>query len=236
MKFIHRVFLPIFLVSAAFFFCLDLTGLRQVSAYAMENNPDVWTIEASRALETNPQDAKAYFNRGTAYYGKEDYEAAIKDLSMSITLEPKAPDAYYNRGLSYRRQHKIDEAISDFTMAIQLYSGQPAYYFERCNALIVKNDFDGAVADCSEAIRLSPQEPEAYFLRGLAYMLKGNLDEALADSFKALQISPDYRDAKRLIFETLLKKESVSQRAHSAAPHKSVLEHKGVGIINESLT
>ncbi len=155
---------------------------------------------------------------------------------MSLALEPKAADAYFNRGLSFRRQHKIDESISDFTKAIQLYSNQPSYYFELCNALIVKNDLNGAITDCSDAIQLSPTEPEPYFLRGLAFMLKGNLDEAFADSSRALQISPDYRDAKRLLFEILLKKETIDQRAHSINTHKSVLEHKNMQVIAETLT
>ena len=196
---------------------LAATSAAVLPAYAMEKSSDEWI-----------GDAKAYYNRGVDYYGKKDYEAAAKDLSTAIHLEPKSPDAYFNRGLSFRRQNKIDEAISDFTKAIQLYSNQPGYYFERCNALILKNNFNGAVADCSDAIRLSPMEPQTYFMRGLALMLKGNLDEALTDSVTALQIDPDYPDAKRLLFETLLKRETVNQITYPTIPHKSVLESRNL--------
>ncbi len=170
-------------------------------------------------------DAKTYYNRGTASYGKENYEAAIKDLSMAITLEPKAPDAYFNRGLSYRRQHKIDEAISDFTKAIQLYSNQSSYYFERCNALIVKNDLNSAIADCSEALRLSPDEASGYLMRGVARMLRGDLEMALADSVEALRIDPDYKDARRLLLETLFKRETANQTAHSTTLDKPIFRN-----------
>ncbi len=169
------------------------------------------------------EDAKTYYNRGTDYYEKADYEAAVKDLSTAIKLETKAPDAYFNRGLSYRKQHKIDEAIEDFSKAIQLYPNQPSYYFERCNAFILKNNFDNAVTDCSEAIRLLPDEASGYFMRGLAHMLRGDLEEAFADSVRSLQIQPDHSDALRLLYETLVKKEAMIGVLNSSTLQRSTL-------------
>lgn len=229
MKFFNRVFLLIFLIGGASIYCFTLPANRtegwqavaqasdmRINAEPQPMNPLPGWPDKTGFMYSNSEQkgdkAKSYYNRGTAYYKKENFDSAVKYLSMALVLEPKSADAYFNRGLSFRRQHKIDAAISDFTKAIQLHSNQPGYYFERCNALIVKNDFKGAVADCSDAIQLSPTEPEPYFLRGLAFMLKGDLEEALADSGKALQINPGYRDAKRLLFETLLKKETVNQK------------------------
>ncbi len=166
-----------------------------------------WVSETDPILKAGPQRSKVLYNRGTGSYGKGNYRVAVKYFSKAIYLEPGSPDAYFNRGLSFRRQHMIDEAISDFTKAIQIYPHQPAYYLERCNARIVKNDFNGAIADGSEAIRLSSGAAEAYFLRGLALLLQGDLNGAFADASKALEISPDYRDARQLLLETLLKME-----------------------------
>ncbi len=192
-----------------------------------------WIVLPAHAIE----DAKAYYNRGTNSYEKGDDEAAIKDLSAALVLEPKSPDAYFNRGLSYRRQHRIEEAISDFSKAIELYSEQPRYYFERCNARIVKNDFEGAIADCSKTIRLSPAEAEPYLLRGVAFLLNDNLDQALEDSLRALHIAPDYRDAQRLLLETLHKKEIAYQKMISTTPLKPVVvEPKGIGMLGDTST
>jgi tetratricopeptide (TPR) repeat protein len=153
-------------------------------------------------------DAKAYYNRGTAFYGEARYEAAIRDLSSAIGLEPKAPDAYFNRGLSYRRLHRNAEAIADFSKAISLYPASPAYYFERCNASIAVENFSGAVSDCSEAVRLSPNGTDGYFLRGLAYFLSGDSFQALADGIRTLHMDPGHPHARRLIFETLRQREA----------------------------
>src|SRR3989338_7611239 len=78
---------------------------------AKTKSPESMIVSADRALQKDPNDAKAYYNRGTAHYNLGDYEAAVKDLAKSISLEPNAPDVYFNRGLSLRRQRKIREAI-----------------------------------------------------------------------------------------------------------------------------
>ncbi len=197
---------------------LTILGMA-TPAYPSGQNPEIAIVD--------PQDAKACYNRGTAYYEKQDFDAAERELSRAIQLEPKAADAYFNRGLSFRRRHKIDEAISDFSKAIELYSKQPGYYFERANALILKNNYEAAIADASAAIRLSSQEPEIYFLRGLALMLNDDLERALADSIKALQMDPDYTDARRLLRETLLKIE-IRRGFSSSNPYPSILRNKNV--------
>ncbi|GEM_PF-1409532 len=210
-------------------------SVTAMPVYAADKSPDEWIGEANQALKTDPQDAKAFYNRGTGHYGNKDYEAAIEDLTMAVRLEPEAPDVFYNRGLSYRRLNKIDEAISDFTDAIRLYPDQASYYIERCNALIVRNDFRGAIADGSRAVVLSPEKPEAYFLRGLAFMLNGDLDEAFADASRALRLDADYRDAKRLLLETLHHRTRVTPKVHLTVPHGPVMGPKGIEMIGDSL-
>ena len=220
MEFNRRVSTVIFLISNAAILYLGWSAGWQVPTRANEmavsRNPAVPVMPPGELLLQDPaaldlpsqnSRAKAYYNLGTAYYKKGNFDFAIKHLTIAIALEPKAADAYFNRGLSHRRQHRIDKAILDFSAAIRLQPGQAAYYFERCNALIVKGHFEAAVIDGSEAIRLSLDESEAYFLRGLARMLNGDLDGALKDSIQALQLDHNYADAKRLLAEVLTKKQ-----------------------------
>jgi tetratricopeptide (TPR) repeat protein len=248
MKFFNRISILVFLTTSAAILCFSWISDWQMPARAdnmvlAADLPAAISLpgtlrESSIYPKLRPSDgrAKAYYNRGTAYYKKTNFDSAIQYLSMSIALEPKAPDAYFNRGLSYRRQHKNDEALSDFSKAIDLNQTQAGYYFERCNVLIVKNDLKGAIADCSEALRLSLDDSTGYLMRGVAHLLRGDLDEALADSVQVLQIDPDYRDARRLLFETLLKKEAVNQTAHSTVPHQSVLENIPAGMFSVEKT
>ena len=75
------------------------------TAYA-GTSPQTMIYKANQALEQNPKDGKAYYNRGTALLELEQYDKAVSDLTQAISLEPKAADAYFNRGMAYRYQKK----------------------------------------------------------------------------------------------------------------------------------
>lgn len=62
-----------------------------------------------------PGYSDAYFNRGTAYWYKEDFRNAEKDFDVAIKIDPKQADAWYWRG---RCKEKLgDKAGSDADIA-----------------------------------------------------------------------------------------------------------------------
>src|SRR3989338_5651 len=131
-------------VRRVFVFLSVFMSVMVCTAYA-STSPQTMIYKADKALEQDPNDAKAHYNRGTAHYNLGDYETAVSDLTQSIRLESNAADAYFNRGLALRHQKKLNEAIRDFSKAIELYPKNSSYYFERCNARIASGDFDGAI-------------------------------------------------------------------------------------------
>ena len=53
----------------------------------------------NQAIELNPQNEKAYNNRGIAKVSLKEYEEAEKDYNQAIELNPQDAEAYNNRGL-----------------------------------------------------------------------------------------------------------------------------------------
>jgi tetratricopeptide (TPR) repeat protein len=47
----------------------------------------------NKAIEINPKDAAAYYNRGNAYEKKGDKARAIADFSKAIEINPNDQDA-----------------------------------------------------------------------------------------------------------------------------------------------
>ncbi|MDR2484739.1 MAG: tetratricopeptide repeat protein [Treponema sp.] len=87
--------------------------------------------EANAALQRNPKDPTAYFNRALAYSGKGDYDQAIEDYTAAIQIPEYASvyraEAYNNRGRLYNKQGKREQAIADFQMAADLDPGNEMY-------------------------------------------------------------------------------------------------------------
>jgi tetratricopeptide (TPR) repeat protein len=70
--------------------------------------------------DVDPEDAKAYFDRGLVWQEKGEHDKAIADYTEYIRLRPKHPDTYSNRGAAWREKGEYDKANADFDEAFRL--------------------------------------------------------------------------------------------------------------------
>jgi tetratricopeptide (TPR) repeat protein len=71
----------------------------------------------NQAIHLNPDDARAYYNRGFSYAEQGELEKAIADFTEVIRLNPRAAKAHYAFGFSYAEQGDYQKAISNFQQA-----------------------------------------------------------------------------------------------------------------------
>lgn len=72
------------------------------------------------AVKLNPDNARAYFGRGTAYNELKQNEQAILDYDKAIELIPNYDVSYANRGNSYLGLTQYERAIADYDKAISI--------------------------------------------------------------------------------------------------------------------
>ena len=89
---------------------------------AAYNSGDLDTAIAhyTKAIESKPDYADAYYNRSVAYRGKGLFDQGIADSTKTIELKPDLAVVYLNRGALYLAKGFSDRAIADWTKAIQL--------------------------------------------------------------------------------------------------------------------
>lgn len=76
--------------------------------------------EFTRALEMDPGFAKAYINRGNAYFFKGQHDQAISDFNKALDTDPKFARAYANRAEAYFMKKEYDQAWEDARQAQSL--------------------------------------------------------------------------------------------------------------------
>ena len=158
-------------------------------------NLDAAIANYTEAIELDPQDAAAYFNRGLAWYDQDDLDRAIADYTEAIKLAPQFALAYNNRGIASSDQGDFDRAIADYSAAITFDPQYAAAYSNRGTAYKAKGDLDRAIADYTKAIKLDPQDAIAYNNRGLVWYDQDNLDRAIAGYTEAIKLDPQYAPA-----------------------------------------
>ncbi|MEH2107622.1 tetratricopeptide repeat protein [Nostoc sp.] len=60
-------------------------------------------IDFSEAIRLNPNDYRAYYNRGCACGRSGDRSCAVRDFSDSLKRNPTNAQAYLNRGIAYHQ-------------------------------------------------------------------------------------------------------------------------------------
>jgi tetratricopeptide (TPR) repeat protein len=125
--------------------------------------------------------AKAYRNRGEAYYLDSDYDRSIVDITEAIRIDPNYADAYNRRGDLYSMKGDYDRATADYNEAIRINPKFSDAYVGRAQTYRKKSDFDHAFEDLGEAIHIDPNSDYAYEVRGLTNFYAGKYDAAVAD-------------------------------------------------------
>ncbi|MFA5370558.1 MAG: hypothetical protein WC053_02210 [Sideroxydans sp.] len=95
---------------------------------------------------------RIYYNRGTELVKVDEYDSAIRDLTLSVELQPDWPFSYNNLGAALLKKHEWNAAVAAFTKAI----------------------------DIAERKRMG-RSTKPYFARAMAYEQMGRLDLARRD-------------------------------------------------------
>jgi Flp pilus assembly protein TadD/parvulin-like peptidyl-prolyl isomerase len=152
-------------------------------------------LEYKKAIDINPNDAKARNNLGLAYYDKGMLDEAILECKKAIDINPNDAKAHCGLGLAYYDKGMLDEAILEYKKAIDINPNDAMAHCGLGIAYGEKGMFDEAVLECKKAIDINPNDAKARNNLGLAYYDKGMLDEAILEYKKAIDINPNYAKA-----------------------------------------
>jgi tetratricopeptide (TPR) repeat protein len=102
----------------------NLTNTEPNNTNTSQTNEQQEMAKYDEAIRLNPNEAKAYLARGTAYYDRKYYQEAIADYTEAIRLEPNNPLGYANRALAEQFLGNKQEAIADYQIAAKLFKAQ----------------------------------------------------------------------------------------------------------------
>ena len=135
-----------------------------------------------KAVEINPEDAKAYYNMGIAYSDKGNYDKAIECYQNAIEIDPLYARAYYNMGRTYFDKGNYDKEIECYQKAVEINPDFAMAYNNMGIAYGDKENYDKEIECYQKAVEINPEDAKAYYNMGIAYVNKG-MDISSADSF-----------------------------------------------------
>jgi tetratricopeptide (TPR) repeat protein len=158
-----------------------LEHFNQGVKFGIAEDFDKATEEFEKAIDLNPLFAEAFLYKGLAEIEKQNYDQAVKDLTITIELDPGFSDqAHYFRGLARYMQGGYEQAIDDLSIAIRLSPDYVSFY-QRGKANLMLNEYRRALQDFDIALRLHEDFHEAHLYRGIVLFYLDRYDEAVSD-------------------------------------------------------
>jgi tetratricopeptide (TPR) repeat protein len=138
-----------------------------------------------KALEIDEKCAEAYCARGGLRNAVNDFDAAIKDLELSIEINP-TPLAYSLLGDTYCEKRDFVTAIKNYNMILDLDPDDTIAINDRAEAYSYMGDYDNAIKDYERLKILLPKEPSPHYNCGVCHRRKGALAKAVENFDKTI--------------------------------------------------
>lgn len=131
--------------------------------YYYRKNFDVEEIidTCSKKLETDPNDAKALFLRGSSLFKKRQYNESINDFNEVLLFDPTHVECLYTRGMAYSRIGEQERAILDFTNVMDIASDHVNAAFARAACYNAIGQFSRAIEDYNFALSMDRPSKES---------------------------------------------------------------------------
>lgn len=135
-------------------------------------------IAYSRAIDLDPTDSYALYNRGALLLEAGKPAAAIRDLDASLSLRPDNDEGYFRRGVAHASLRNFPLAERDFAKVATASTFFSWAVRGRAAIAIEQQRYDDAIAIATRFLADTPDDPDMLKLRADAYWKSGH--EALA--------------------------------------------------------
>jgi tetratricopeptide (TPR) repeat protein len=135
---------------------------------------------SSELVRLFPNDERAHTLLGNTYFGRQDYDAAVKHFVKATTINPSFSQPYNQLGYAYRFLDKFGEAETAFKKYIELIPNDPNPHDSYAELLMKMGRFDESIKAYEKALALDPNFVASYIGIGSSHLSAGRTDQARA--------------------------------------------------------
>ncbi|MEI6681517.1 MAG: tetratricopeptide repeat protein [Bacteroidota bacterium] len=132
-----------------------------------------------------------YVNRGIAYTLNRDWDRALEDFSMALSIGPPSAGVYADRGMVYGFVNQPEKALADFSGAIGLDPKNVKALFNRGVTYSNMGQNREAIADFRKVIVMEPSYAAAYAALATLLMEEKKYDTCLVLAEQGIRLEPD---------------------------------------------
>jgi len=148
----------------------------------------------SKEIEKNPS-AGNYHQRGQAFYEREDYARAIKDLEIAVAKDSLNADYYHLLADGYLDYFRSRDALETMRKVLKIYPTRVPSLLKLAEMEYILKRNDVSIYNCNLILKDNPQNAEAYFMIGLNFRDLNDTEKAINSFQTAIELDPELLDA-----------------------------------------
>ena len=153
--------------------------LDSAGALARKGDYQAALAEWRKAVELDPEDAKARYHLGFALDKVGQTQPAIEEYRKSVDLDPKNGAAFASLAVALLRMERLDEAIESSRKALAINPKDALTESNLAAALLQAGRTDEALEHIRRALEIEPEFADAHNMLGIVLARAGRLDEGL---------------------------------------------------------
>jgi tetratricopeptide (TPR) repeat protein len=147
-----------------------------------------------------PNDERARFLLGGAWFGQQDYDKAIEQYRKATEINPGYSPAYNLLGYAYRQVEQYSEAEAAFKKYIELIPGDPNPYDSYAELLMKTGRFDESIAQYRKALSVNEHFTPSKVGIAMNLMLQGKHAEGAKVMDALYSAARDDGDRRNALF------------------------------------
>ena len=146
-----------------------------------------------KALSLNENDASAHGNLSIVYLQKREYDKAIAEGELAVSLDPNSPMTNFSYAKALVYSGRPEEAIPLLEKAIRLNPMAPAPFYNHLGfAYRLTGRLEEAAASIKKSIEIAPNDFWNHATLAAVYIMMGRDEEAHAAAAEVLRINPKF--------------------------------------------
>lgn len=155
----NKISVLIILISICIVSCTGDNYYNIATFYIKQGNDQKAIEYFSKAIEKNPKDANAYFNRAHIQQkiGGRNLQV-IFDYTKAIEFNPKDNQAYMNRGVANLSLGNKTDAMNDYLKSIEIDPEYPIVYENLGNLYELQSDSTKACENWRKSLKMGNEK------------------------------------------------------------------------------
>jgi tetratricopeptide (TPR) repeat protein len=151
----------------------------------------------NKTIELAPNHAKAWQNKGVAYYKQHLYNESLQAYNITIDLDPTDADSWFSKGRVLHELNRSDEEIQAYDNAIMLNGSDSYAWLDKGRVLLELGNYPDAFQAYDMAFKLKPELVNGKIWKFIGNKLsnQSSYDLALKAYEYSIKLAPKDADA-----------------------------------------